>query len=170
MNTSGFYKAAQGEDLLYAPIFVQSATYTLLRSDRENYLYPIDGWRWFSSKDAAYQYHQIVRDSNAEIEISANYIPAKWASWRQEMASLPSFQLLFQLIDGAENNGAKSAWAYLVALLFRVGEEESLVNEIAALWGTISESADIHQDTKDYWAAIAQKHDLPEAFVEGIRA
>jgi hypothetical protein len=149
---------------------VQSATYALLRSDRENYLYPVDGWRWFDSKEAAYQYYQITIPSNSEIEISANYISAKWESWRQEITSLPSFQLLFQLIDGAENNGVKSAWAYLVALLFRVVEDESLVNEIAALWGTISESADIHQDTKDYWASIAEKHDLPEAFVEGIRS
>jgi hypothetical protein len=169
MNTSGFYKA-QGEDLLYAPIFVQSATSTLLRSGRENYLYPVDGWRWFDSKEDAYQYHQIAIPSNSEVEISANYIPAKWESWRQEITSLPSFQLLFQLIDGAENNGVKSAWAYLVALLFRVVEDESLVKEIAALWSIISESADIHQDTKDYWASIAKKHDLPEAFVEGIRS
>jgi hypothetical protein len=169
MNTSGFYKA-QGEDLLYAPIFVQSATYALLRSDRENYLYPVDGWSWFDSKESAYQYHQIAIPSNAEVEISANYIPAKWESWRKEIASLPSFQLLFQLIDGAENKGVHSAWAYLVALLFRVSEDESLVTEIAALWRIISESADIHQDTKDYWASIAKKHDLPEAFVEGIRS
>jgi hypothetical protein len=169
MNTSGFYKA-QGEDLLYAPIFVQSATYTLLRSDRENYLYPVDGWSWFSSKEDAYQYHQIAIPSNAEISISANYIPAKWESWRKEIASLPSFQLLFQLIDGAENKGVHSAWAYLVALLFRVSEDESLVTEIAAIWRTISASADIHQETKDYWASIAKKHDLPEAFVEGIKS
>ena len=169
MNTSGFYKA-QGADLLYAPIFVQSATSTLLRSDRENYQYPIDGWRWFDSKEAAYQSHQIAIPSNVEISISANYIPAKWEAWRKEITSLPSFQLLFQLIDGAENKGVQSAWAYLVALLFRVVEDESLVKEIAAIWGTISVSADIHQDTKNYWADIAQKHDLPEAFVEGIRA
>jgi hypothetical protein len=50
-DTSGFYKLDGG--LLYAPNAVLGPDYELLRDYHETYDYPVDGWYWFDSEDAA---------------------------------------------------------------------------------------------------------------------
>jgi hypothetical protein len=50
-DTSGFYKL--DGTLLYGPNFVYNANYTLLREEHANHSYPIDGWYWFDSENAA---------------------------------------------------------------------------------------------------------------------
>jgi len=47
MDTAGFYKF-DGE-LLYAPNFVFSKDYELLKESKDTYTYPVDGWTWFNS-------------------------------------------------------------------------------------------------------------------------
>jgi hypothetical protein len=49
---SGFYKADSGE-LLFAPNAVFNANYTLQRELADTYDYPVDGWSWYESRDAA---------------------------------------------------------------------------------------------------------------------
>ena len=50
-NTSGFYKL--DGDLLFGPNFVLNANYELRRENKDSYTYPIDGWYWFDSEEAA---------------------------------------------------------------------------------------------------------------------
>jgi len=45
-DTSGFYKLNEINDWEFAPNFVYAPTYTLLREDKDNYIYPVDGWSW----------------------------------------------------------------------------------------------------------------------------
>jgi hypothetical protein len=49
---SGFYKADSGE-LMFAPNAVFNANYTLQRELADTYDYPVDGWTWYESRDAA---------------------------------------------------------------------------------------------------------------------
>jgi hypothetical protein len=49
---SGFYKADSGE-LMFAPNSVHNANYTLQRELADTYDYPVDGWTWYESRDAA---------------------------------------------------------------------------------------------------------------------
>ncbi len=49
---SGFYKADSGE-LMFAPNSVHNANYTLQRELADTYEYPVDGWSWYESRDAA---------------------------------------------------------------------------------------------------------------------
>jgi hypothetical protein len=51
MDTSGFYKA--GEQLEYAPNFVDTPLVSLTREDKDTYTYPQDGWYWFESSGEA---------------------------------------------------------------------------------------------------------------------
>lgn len=55
MNGSGFYKI---EDviLLYAPTIVWNANYELKIQEKNTYVYPIDGWYWFSDENEARQF------------------------------------------------------------------------------------------------------------------
>lgn len=48
----GFYKLENGE-LLYAPSSVESALFYLSADRRDEYEYPVDGWYWFDSEEAA---------------------------------------------------------------------------------------------------------------------
>lgn len=63
-DTSGFYRAEINEDstveLIHAPNFVYSKDYTLLRENKDGYEYPVYGWRWFNSVEAAKQFYGIV--------------------------------------------------------------------------------------------------------------
>jgi len=49
-TTAGFYK--QNEDLNweYAPNFVYAANYTLLKEEKDTYIYPVDGWNWYDEQ------------------------------------------------------------------------------------------------------------------------
>ena len=52
-DTSGFYKRDPGGVLLFGRYFVLNANYHLKRDDQATYEYPIDGWYWFDSEEAA---------------------------------------------------------------------------------------------------------------------
>jgi hypothetical protein len=62
-DSSGFYKLYQGEDstmeLSHAPNFVYAPNYTLLKENKDNYEYPVDGWSWFDSQEQAEQHYGI---------------------------------------------------------------------------------------------------------------
>lgn len=51
-DTSGFYKNDNGT-LLYAGSAVIGVQILLVRELKDTYEYPIDGWTWFESEDAA---------------------------------------------------------------------------------------------------------------------
>lgn len=64
-DTSGFYKR-DSDVLLYAPNFVLNAAYELRRETREQHAYPVDGWAWFDSVEAAYASHGLPLPAAAE--------------------------------------------------------------------------------------------------------
>ena len=57
-DTSGFYKA-DGSTLLYGQNFIVSSQRSLLRENKDSYTYPIDGWMWFDSEEAAREHFNI---------------------------------------------------------------------------------------------------------------
>jgi len=52
-DTSGFYKRDPSGILLFGQDFVVNAKYNLTRAARRRYRYPIDGWAWYDSEEAA---------------------------------------------------------------------------------------------------------------------
>lgn len=57
MDTSAFYKL--DGDLLIAPNFIYSPTYTLLKEYKDTYTYPIGGWYWFNTIEEACAFFEI---------------------------------------------------------------------------------------------------------------
>lgn len=51
-DTSGFYLYQDGE-LFYAPNFVIGKDFELQRHLHDQYDYPVCGWQWFDSREAA---------------------------------------------------------------------------------------------------------------------
>ena len=55
-GTSGFYKVdPDGVTLLFGRFYVLNADYELHRHLKDTYSYPVDGWSWFESEEAARQ-------------------------------------------------------------------------------------------------------------------
>lgn len=61
METKGFYKVEDG-GLLYAPNFVAAPDYELRAELHETYTYPVEGWRWFESEEAAREFYGIEEE------------------------------------------------------------------------------------------------------------
>jgi hypothetical protein len=65
MDNAGFYKKDETQ-ILFAPNIVEGPGYMLVASDKDSYEYPVDGWIWATSLDAAIAY--FANNSNAAIE------------------------------------------------------------------------------------------------------
>ena len=50
--TQGFYKKID-DQVMYAPNYVESNGFVLVKEEKDNYEYPIDGWVWFDSEEEA---------------------------------------------------------------------------------------------------------------------
>ncbi len=50
--TEGFYKI-QDNQMIYTPNWVEGNGYILLKSEKNTYEYPVDGWYWFDSEESA---------------------------------------------------------------------------------------------------------------------
>jgi hypothetical protein len=54
LSTDGFYRVdPDGETLLYGRFYVLHAEYELHRHRRDTYTYPVAGWSWYESEEAA---------------------------------------------------------------------------------------------------------------------
>jgi hypothetical protein len=51
-DTSGFYKNDNSQ-LLYGRNYVTNSRINLLREHKDTYAYPVEGWAWHDSEDAA---------------------------------------------------------------------------------------------------------------------
>ena len=59
-----FYKKdPQSKEILEATT-LHNLKYILNIELKDNYIYPIDGWYWFNSKEEAYKTFQSLRDGN----------------------------------------------------------------------------------------------------------
>lgn len=52
LNGSGFYQLS-GDQLLYAPNFVENKDFRLYADRHEQYNYPVEGWYWFDDEEKA---------------------------------------------------------------------------------------------------------------------
>jgi hypothetical protein len=49
MEKLGFYKETE-DGWFYAPNYVYSKDYELLKDKKDEYIFPIDGWYWYDSE------------------------------------------------------------------------------------------------------------------------
>lgn len=60
-DTSGFYKLDDGQ-LLFGPNGVMGPTYDLSRETKDEHTYPVEGWHWFESEEAAKEFFGLIED------------------------------------------------------------------------------------------------------------
>ena len=54
MDTSGFYKLADNNEILFAPNFVHMPGRSLTRDDESDKIDSYNGWQWYDTQDAAF--------------------------------------------------------------------------------------------------------------------
>jgi hypothetical protein len=54
IETQGFYKLSEDLSWEYAPNYVYSQDYTLLKELKDTYEYPVDGWTWYEKTPDEY--------------------------------------------------------------------------------------------------------------------
>lgn len=53
VDPSGFYRLDPGGEILHGPNFVYGPDFSLLRELKDTYSYPVNGWSWFDTLEAA---------------------------------------------------------------------------------------------------------------------
>jgi hypothetical protein len=96
MNNSGFYKK-DNDSLLFAPNWVQSKEYTLTRSDKDKYTYPIDGWAWFDDAASAYTANDLPIPNSGDIAIQTQI--ASDANWEGFKSHLDTNGIYEQMLE-----------------------------------------------------------------------
>ena len=102
-----FYKK-DNDDLLSAPNSVTGPNFELLSENKDTYTYPVDGWYWFDTLDAAMA------------GIPKNITPATTVSMRQARLALLQAGLLSQVneyiaaMPGSTGDAARIEWEYAV--------------------------------------------------------
>ena len=54
----GFYKL-EGEELFFAPNFVECSEYIIRIEEKDDYIYPIFGWRYFETEEEAKNFYNL---------------------------------------------------------------------------------------------------------------
>ena len=118
-----FYKR-NGEELLVAPNFVHAPDYSLTAETKDEHTYPVDGWYWFDTLDAAMDGMRTVTDVQS-------------VSMRQARLALHAAGLL-TLVDAAiasmsepERTAAQITWEFAQT----VDRQFGMVPELAASLG-----------------------------------
>ena len=76
-TTSGFYKG-ESPNLLFGRFYVLNANYELWRNKKDEYTYPVDGWRWFETEEEARIHYNIPKEDlppPPEPELPPPFIP-----------------------------------------------------------------------------------------------
>lgn len=50
--SQGFYKYSDGQ-FYHGPNFVSNSSFEILKENKDDYIYPVEGWYWFDSREEA---------------------------------------------------------------------------------------------------------------------
>ena len=149
MTKPGFYKYDQADNLLrFAPTYVYAPNYTLLADQHETYTYPVDGWTWFETTEAA------------EAEFGLN--GASNARWQEFAAVLSSDQSVNQMIAAALQA------APVLGLMLGVGlgqAAEGNPGTFSTAWGLALAGGLVTPQLAAYVQGLTTGYDLPASFV-----
>jgi hypothetical protein len=161
MTTSGFYKS----DLTYAPNWVIAPGFELLRSAKDSYTYPVEGWYWFDSLEQACTFFDVPVPS--EFNQGTEFIPSNggtnWDGFNAYMLTDPVFKTYrdtVRAIDGDLNAALFNAYALI---------ERNGVAAFTLVWSQWTQSSGITTEDRETIATVAESFDLPVEFVEVIR-
>jgi hypothetical protein len=122
MNTSGFYKK-DNDSLLYAPNWVQSKDYALVRSDKDRYNYPVDGWAWFDNANYAYTANDLPIPNDGDIAIQTQIASdIDWEGFKSQLDSTGIYEQMLKV----DFSVATDAFQAISFILGGIGVEDNI--------------------------------------------
>jgi hypothetical protein len=161
MTTSGFYLS----DLTYAPNWVLAPGYELLRSAKDSYTYPVQGWYWFNSLGEACEFFGVpVPD---EFNQGTEFLPSNGgAKWNEFNATMLS-DITYNQVLGAVLQIAPAVATGLPSALAQVGTNG--VGAFGILFNAFCQIGQVSSEQRGIWGDLAESYNLPGDFVEVVR-
>ena len=161
MTTSGFYKS----DLTYASNWVIAPGFELLRSAKDSYTYPVEGWYWFDSLEQACGYFGVPIPDN--FNQGTEFLPSEnlpnWDGFNAAMLANTEFNQVIGVVLGLVPTVALG----LPAALAHVSTNG--VTAFALVFNAFCQIGNGSSEQKETWATIAENFNLPVEFVEIVR-
>ena len=153
MANPGFYKFENNNLLRFAATGVYAPNFTLLAAEQETYTYPVDGWRWFNSQDAAEQFFEINGQTSAQ-----------WVAFGAAIAG-------DAVVNALVATAAQAA--PVLHLMLGVGLGQAAQGDpqtFLAAWSAASAANLLTEELVDSLVAMGETYDLPESFLTAIAA
>lgn len=80
-NGKGFYQL-HGDDLLYAPNFVENQDFQLYAEKFDQYQYPVEGWYWFINETEARTFFSLPPINESVDGGDKNVIPSVYPQFK----------------------------------------------------------------------------------------
>jgi hypothetical protein len=161
MTTSGFYLS----DLTYAPNWVIAPGYQLLRSAKDSYTYPVEGWYWFDSLEQACAFFDVPvpEDFNQGTGFVPSNGGADWDGFNAAILSDTAFN---------QKTGAVMGVAPAVAIALPAALAQVSTNGVAAfglVFNAFCTAGQVSSGQRATWATLAEGFNLPIEFVDVVR-
>jgi hypothetical protein len=156
-NTAGFYKFTANE-LRYAPTSVHAPNFTLIAADHASYTYPVEGWRYFDSYEAAESYFGLNGASNTD-----------WPGFRQAILTENGYLAAMARARDSQDDAAWAAVTFSLSRLDRFQDKGDFAEYLQGLVLIVSvqpeqEKGPLIQEFLD----LAVRCNLPTAFITAL--
>ena len=156
-STAGFYKFADNE-LRYAGISVHAPNFTLFAANHASYTYPVEGWHYFDSYEAAESYFQLNGASNTD-----------WPGFRHAILTENGYVNALALALDSENNSARLAVTFSHSRLDRFQDRGDFAEYLQGLLLIVSVQPEQNKATLvQEFLALAARCNLPTAFIAAL--
>jgi hypothetical protein len=156
-NTAGFYKFTANE-LRYAPTSVHAPNFTLIAADHASYTYPVEGWHYFDSYEAAESYFELNGASNTD-----------WPGFRQAILTENGYLAAMARARDSQDDAAWAAVTFSLSRLDRFQDKGDFSEYLQGLLLIVSvqpeqEKGPLIQE----FLALAARCNLPTAFITAL--
>ncbi len=150
MSYPGFYKF-DNELLQYASTSVYAPGFTLTAANHADYIYPIDDWYWFDSRQTAEAFWEINGQSNAQ-----------WVQFAQALAGSDEIKALLWTTEAVNP---------VLREMLGVGLGQAAQGNsrtFLAAWGDVVAAGLVSTELAAQMQSLAAGFDLPAEFMEGL--
>ena len=156
-NTAGFYKFTANE-LRYAPNSVHAPNFTLIAADHASYTYPVEGWHYFDSYEAAESYFELNGASNTD-----------WPGFRQAIMTENGYVAAMAAALDSENNPARLAVTFSHSRLDRFQDRGDFAEYLQGLLLIVSVQPEQNKaPLVEEFLDLAARCNLPTAFITAL--
>ena len=151
MTKPGFYKFDTADNVLrHAPNYVYAPNFTLLAAEKDTYTYPVEGWTWYDTTEAA------------EAAFGLNGYTGEWVAFGDAVMADPDVNAML----GAALQAAPALFQGLGVGLGKAADGDSRV--FIGAWTAAHGAGLISAELITTMQTLATQHNLPAAFIAAL--